>query len=382
MSTVFVSSTYQDLVEHRKAVTDVLTRMKQEHSAMEFFGSRGDEAVPACEKEIESCSILIGIYAWRYGWVPPGTVRSITEQEFDYARALSKRCLCYVVSEDHPWPPALIDRDENAAALERFKRKVATLVRSKFTTPDNLAKQVVADVAREMAPERSRNSVGGLLQLNWDALSAELQGVFLEAYKRSKEGSQDGVVATRHVLAALASSANSSGILLHQIDKGLIDGLIQDSEPAAQIDDTVALAQVFGHEQSFSHCILGSLDRLLPSHSPRDRLMALELTADLLKNGRGKSVEKFRRANIDGAAVSRLMTHAESIAADSSRILTAMALFTDAEIAMIAYSVGLSVQPGLQGSGLQEAVVAAATAQGAITILAGELMRRKPELLR
>jgi hypothetical protein len=95
MSRVFISSTYQDLIEHHKAVTDVLTRMKQEYSSMEFFGSRTDEAVLACEKEIETSSFLVGIYAWRYGWIPPENTRSITEQEFDYARTLDKKCLCY-----------------------------------------------------------------------------------------------------------------------------------------------------------------------------------------------------------------------------------------------------------------------------------------------
>ena len=60
MNRVFVSSTYQDLIEHRKAVTDVLTRMKQEHSAMEFFGSRADEARPVCETEINEASYLVG----------------------------------------------------------------------------------------------------------------------------------------------------------------------------------------------------------------------------------------------------------------------------------------------------------------------------------
>lgn len=381
MSRIFVSSTYEDLAEHRKAVTDVLTRMRQEHSAMEFFGSRADEAVPACRQEIDSSVLLLGIYAWRYGWIPPGSDYSITEEEFDHAREHGKKCLCYVVSDDHPWLPSLMDKGAARDALERFKKKVSALVRSKFTTPDDLAKQVAADVARELAPERGKESVGGLLQVNWDALSPELQIVFLNAYKRAKEGSRDGVVATRHVVAALLSSVNSAGVLLHQIDKKFLETVLADSEPAAQMDNTVALAQVFGHAQPFSHCVVGSLQRLLPSHSARDRLLAVELASDLLKNGRGSSVEKFRRAGIDGASVERLMRHATMIAQDRDRILVALQGLHDEEVAAVAYAVGLNLAPRLEGDQLRQSAIAAASERGQMAAFVGELMRRKPELL-
>lgn len=381
MNRIFVSSTYRDLAEHRKAVTDVLTRMRQEYSAMEFFGSRADEAVPACRKEIDSSVLLLGIYAWRYGWISPGSHRSITEEEFDYARELGRKCLCYVVSEDHPWLPSLMDKGAERVALEHFKKKVDALVRSKFTTPDDLAKQVAADVARELAPERGAESVGGLLQVNWDALSPELQIVFLNAYKRAKEGSRDGVVATRHVVAALLSSVNSSGILLRQMDKTFLETVLADSEPPAQVDNAVALAQVFGHAQPFSHCVVGSLQRLLPSHSARDRLLAVELASDLLKNGRGSSVEKFRRAGIDAACVERLMRHATMIAEDRDRILAALKGFSDEELAAVAYAAGLKLAPRLEGNQLRESAIGAAAEKGQMGAFVGELMRRRPELL-
>lgn len=103
---IFVSSTYLDLAAHRTAVNDVLARMRLEHSAMEYFGSRTDEAVPACKKEIDGADYLIGIYGWRYGWQPAPDRPSITEEEFLYARENGKRCLCYVVEESFPWPPS------------------------------------------------------------------------------------------------------------------------------------------------------------------------------------------------------------------------------------------------------------------------------------
>jgi len=147
---VFVSSTYKDLKAHRAAVDEVLRRMQLEGILMEHFGSRGDEPGPVCEEEILRCDALVGIYAWRYGWTPAPDGPSITECEFDLARRVGKTCLCYIVDDDHPWPPALMDTANAAERLAELKCKVSRLVRSTFTTPDNLAKQVAADIAREL----------------------------------------------------------------------------------------------------------------------------------------------------------------------------------------------------------------------------------------
>lgn len=151
---IFVSSTSEDMKKHRKAVMDVLGRVKAQYSAMEFFGSRPDEAPSACFQEIAECDILVGIYAWRYGWQPSPDSPSITELEFDYATGQGKKCMCYVADESHPWPVRFVDRGIASERLERFKAKIDRLVRSKFTNPDNLAKQVAADLVRELTPPR------------------------------------------------------------------------------------------------------------------------------------------------------------------------------------------------------------------------------------
>lgn len=183
---VFVSSTYSDLIDHRGALNELLPRMKVLFSAMEFFGSRADEAIPACKKEISESDVLIGIYAWRYGWQPTPGSPSITEEEFDYARQLGKRCLCYLVDQDCPWPPTYIDKGESAERLTKFKLKVNALVRSQFTTPENLAMQVAADLAREMTPTASSDSFGGLLPNVELAAHQEIPG--LDGARRQQVG--------------------------------------------------------------------------------------------------------------------------------------------------------------------------------------------------
>lgn len=144
---VFVSSTYVDLKDHRKAVDEIINRLCQQFRGMEYFGSRPYEPKKACFEEIDQCQAFIGIYAHRYGWIPPSDSRSITEQEFDYAREKGLDCFCYVVDPTFPWLPEFIEH-EAADELQAFKQKVGQLVRSQFTTPDNLAKQVAADISR------------------------------------------------------------------------------------------------------------------------------------------------------------------------------------------------------------------------------------------
>ena len=58
-------------------------------------------------------------------------------------------CLCYVVKKNHPWNPEWIEVSPGKEKLEAFKNKVGGLVRTEFTTGDNLAAGVVADLSRE-----------------------------------------------------------------------------------------------------------------------------------------------------------------------------------------------------------------------------------------
>jgi hypothetical protein len=372
MTTIFISSTYNDLREHRKEVIDILERMKKKFSAMENFGSRTDEAVPVCREEILKCEYFIGIYAWRYGWIPEGETLSITEQEFDLARNAGKSCLCYIVDPEYSWQPCFVDRDNSATKLDKFKTKVEKLVRSEFTTPDNLAKQVAADIARELSPIADESTVGSLLSINWEIMDVDLQRVMLEAYKRAKEDKRDGVVATRHVIAALATTQNSSSVLLDTLPREPF----QDIPVSPKTDDAIALAEVFGHSKPFSACVTDSLQRLLPSHSSGKRLLALELAADLLKNGRGESVAKFRRAGVDADMVNKLMKLVNSIANDTMRLRQALDQTSEEELPIVAYNIEIELPTALKGNAARDKILSEATRTHKLSVLAGELIRR------
>jgi hypothetical protein len=146
---VFLSSTYVDLTEHRRAATDAIERLGHTVGRMEIFGARPEEATVASLGEIDRCDVLLGLYAHRYGYVPEGSVTSITEAEFDHAHARSKPVLCFVVDGTHPWPPALIEDEPGKSRLTAFKNRIArAVVTDTFTTPENLAYKVGTSAGR------------------------------------------------------------------------------------------------------------------------------------------------------------------------------------------------------------------------------------------
>ena len=79
---VFISSTYQDLIDYRAAAIEAVEGTSYQAVKMEVFGARSDEPLNACLQEIEQCDLFIGIYAHRYGYVPDSSNISITEMEY------------------------------------------------------------------------------------------------------------------------------------------------------------------------------------------------------------------------------------------------------------------------------------------------------------
>jgi len=165
LRTAFISSTKIDLVRHREAVRDALLKNAYHPVEMEDFGARDVDPVTGCLRLVGESQVFIGIYAWRYGYVPPGAERSITAEELEQARRLGKPCLCFVVDEHYAWPPDPAVPEESPAsreALAAFKSSLPRMTAS-FTTPEQLALAVVTALHRweqEQAvasvPERRR----------------------------------------------------------------------------------------------------------------------------------------------------------------------------------------------------------------------------------
>ncbi len=148
-TSVFISSTSRDLAEHRTAVRESLLQAGYHPIDMADFMARAEGARDACLDEVAEADLFVGIYAWRYGFIPKGRKTSITQQEFDEARRLGKPCFCFVLDEKYEWPAEYKEEGKGAELLAKFKAKIdAELVRTTFTTPDSLARKVLGSLAR------------------------------------------------------------------------------------------------------------------------------------------------------------------------------------------------------------------------------------------
>jgi len=154
---VFLSSTYVDLVEHRKAAHDALDQLGLHVIGMESFGARPEDSTTACLKEVEESDLFVGIYAHRYGYIPKDSDVSITEQEYNHAQKLGKPIFGFIVNEDHAWSPKHIEHDKKDK-LNAFLSKVKKQPIEFFTTPDNLASSIASSVGHYLSDHPNSQS--------------------------------------------------------------------------------------------------------------------------------------------------------------------------------------------------------------------------------
>lgn len=114
MAKIYVSSTYLDLQDCRKKVELVIRQMRHEDVAMEYYVAEDRRPVDRCLADVTACDVYVGIFAWRYGWIPtednPGRL-SITEMEYRQAVKEGKKCLIFLLDGKVSWPPDFIDDD-------------------------------------------------------------------------------------------------------------------------------------------------------------------------------------------------------------------------------------------------------------------------------
>jgi hypothetical protein len=142
MARVYVSSTFEDLKEFREEVLTTLRRLDHIDAAMEHYVAQDERPLDKCLADVRQSDIYIGLFAWRYGYVPPGQTESITVLEYRTAKAEGKTCLIFLLDDDAPWPRS---RMELAATetIEKLRKELdESQVTNKFTDKSDLARKV------------------------------------------------------------------------------------------------------------------------------------------------------------------------------------------------------------------------------------------------
>ncbi len=161
---IYISSTQVDLAEYRAQVAKSLRQTGHRVLQMEEYTAEETRPLDRCVKDVASADLYVGIFAWRYGYVPkPGSSlldlppkivpgeTSITEAEYHAAEAIPR--LIFLLADSVAWPPTQMDAHTAADAGKKIKRLRADLCEKHlvafFTSPDHLAREVMAAVRRQ-----------------------------------------------------------------------------------------------------------------------------------------------------------------------------------------------------------------------------------------
>jgi hypothetical protein len=140
---VFVSSTYNDLIEERKHVMQALLETRCIPAGMELFPAASTEQMKLIQSVIDDCDYYLVIVAGKYGSCGTNGL-SYTEMEFDYAVNTGKPILGFFHSDIKKLTGEKLEENDGARRkLAAFTEKIKhqRLCRS-WNTADGLASAI------------------------------------------------------------------------------------------------------------------------------------------------------------------------------------------------------------------------------------------------
>lgn len=145
---IYVSATFEDLVEHREAVREAIRALDHVDVSMEHYVAEPKRPLVRCLDDVRRCDLYLGIFGHRYGYVPPGSDRSITEQEYRAALKHGKDVICFLRQNDG----SAADEPETSVTRLRALRDEISInyLAGFFSTPDELAAKASAAIVRTL----------------------------------------------------------------------------------------------------------------------------------------------------------------------------------------------------------------------------------------
>lgn len=209
MVKIYISSPYEDLKEYREAVYHALRQMKHDVIAMEYYVATDQRPLQKCLEDVASCDIYIGIFAWRYGFIPQDKKDnpdglSITELEYRKAKELGIPCLVFLLDDKAAWILSFVDgtplSGTNGENINRLRNELKNdQITPFFKNPDDLSVLVVTSVGHELQKSNNlipRNtSKSGILntlssphEQNFDLVKDDLSDIVFEYKSEVRSG--------------------------------------------------------------------------------------------------------------------------------------------------------------------------------------------------
>lgn len=147
---VFISSTYADLTEERKKILDVLFMADCIPAGMEAFVAADTEQFEVIKQVIDLCDYYVLIIGKRYGSIHPGTGKSYTEMEYDYAIEQGIPVLVFAIDENIELASDKVETDKSKIEkLKMFRTKAMTnRLASIWATPEDLTGKLAISIMK------------------------------------------------------------------------------------------------------------------------------------------------------------------------------------------------------------------------------------------
>lgn len=188
---VFVSSTYIDLQDERKAILRQLLDLDCIPAGMELFPSTDDDQWTFIQQVIDESDYYIVIVGAKYGSVAEDGL-SYTEKEFDYAVSKGIPVLGFVHGKPEVIPQGKCEIDsDRRQKLDAFISKIEKRLRKDWISTEDLCSKVVTSLSREMKTHPRPGYIRGdkasnpekLLELNEKIIELEKTIKKLKSFK-------------------------------------------------------------------------------------------------------------------------------------------------------------------------------------------------------
>lgn len=260
---VFISSTFLDNARRRKVVEDAVLAAGMVPVGMERFAAESRPAPELCVKLAREADLVVSILAWRYGWVPEGKDKSITELEYDAAR---QRLTFFLdpkvaVNTERDFDPGS-DRWEKQQKLELFRERIRSECTPGLFTDETLGLRVLESLQRWAAdralavedPAEQSDSISITAQASAEVERqvAKATGGEYELVRELGRGSSAIVYLARDLglHTRVAIKALSLPYLKLFSDPGLIERFKHDARTAAQLRGHPNIMQIYRSKET------------------------------------------------------------------------------------------------------------------------------------
>jgi len=147
MAKIYISSTFEDLKDERKKAAQAVRRLEHQAVCMEDYVSESRQPLEKCIHDVRQCEAYIGIFAWRYGFIPEGYHKSITHLEYEAARDAGIPCLIFILDPKARWSVEFVDTDEDLKKIKALRAELQKkYIVSFFSDPDELSARITASL--------------------------------------------------------------------------------------------------------------------------------------------------------------------------------------------------------------------------------------------